>query len=199
MNYCKITGDPICKCKRKENKIVVNFDDFRLAMRRIFTDHAVYTSLLIMQSVPVLQQDADEIAARLLENPSHIRFLLEPFLGVEVGIKIEEAFTQHLKLAASALEPVRLNRTRETQAAVNKLLEQGTLVGSLLGSINPLKFPENKAIEEFNTHNNFVVKLATLRSQGNYKEFISTYDIYFNHMMEMSDTITVALIPNCVV
>ena len=197
MNYCKVTGDPICKCKRTEGKVIVNFNDFKTAMRRVFTDHANYTSLLIMASVPVLQPDAGEIATRLLENPMHIRVLLEPFKGPIVGAQIEQVFTEHLKLAAAALEPARMNRKRELQSDVNALLEQGKQVGMLLSSINPLKFSPENAINEFTTHNEYVVKLVTLRSQKKYKEYIDTYDMYFNHMMELSDLITIALVPNC--
>ena len=190
---------PICKCKMAAGKVVVNFEDFKTILKRVFTDHAVYTSLLIMQSVPTLQPDASVITERLLLNPKDIRNLLEPFLGSKIGMQLEEAFTQHLKLAAGTLEPLRLGKKREVQDAVNKLVDQGVKVGTLLGSINPSKLSTAVAIKEFETHNNFVVELATLRSQGKYIEYINLYDIYFDHMMGLSDLITIALVPNCII
>lgn len=195
--YCKITGDPVCKCKRVEGKTIVNFEDFRVTMRRIFTDHAVYTSLLIIQSVPKLEPDADITAKRLLENPVHLRAVLQPFLGPAAGQQVENLFSQHLKIAASALGPARMGNQREITAKVNELLEQGKEVGKLLGSINPIKLSPATAIAEFTTHNQYVAKLATLRSQRKYQEYIDTYDDYFNHMMALSDTVTMALPRSC--
>ena len=197
MNNCKITGDPVCKCKHKAGKIIVNYEDFKTSMRRVFTDHAVYTSDVIKESVPILQPDADENTNRLLENPADIRFLMEPFLGSVIGQQIQDLFTQHLKLAAATLEPARNGRANELQRAIDELLTQGIKIGQLLGSINPNKLNVNNAIIEFETHNQFVVQLVSLRSKDMYQEYIDTYDIYFNHMMQLSDTITNALVVEC--
>ena len=194
MSQCKITGDLMCKCKQKEGKVIVDFEAFRVALRRIFTDHAVYTSKVIESSVPVLQFDSKDNIDRVLENPGHIRFLVEPFLGVAAGEKVEALFTEHLKLAAATLEPVRLGNKKATAAAVAKFMEQGVQVGMLIGSINSKKLNKEQAIQEFSTHNEFVVKLATLRSQRKSKEYNETYDFYFNHMMELSDSIANALV-----
>ena len=196
--YCPRTGDPICKCKKADGKIIIDFDAFKTAMRRIFTDHAVYTSKLIEKSVPTLLPDANDTAARLLENPLHIRTVLEPILGPVVGEQLQNLFTEHLKLAAATLEPARTEKSREVKIGVEKLLEQGKQVGMLLGSIDPTKLSPELAIREFNTHNNYVVSLVTLRTQrGKDKEYINLYDDYFNHMMALSDSVTSVLPRKC--
>lgn len=194
MNLCKVTGLHPCKCKHRDNKLIVDFDDYRVALRRAFTDHAVYTSCLITESVPILQPDAAFVSERLLRNPTDIRNLLQPLIGSEKGEVVERVIGDHLKLAAATLEPVRNNDSQRTARAVEAFLNQGNEFGSALSSLNPSKLPLDVAVTMVRDHNNFVVNLATLRQQKNYEDYINTYDVYFSHMMEFSDALCNALI-----
>jgi hypothetical protein len=63
MSYCKITGEYPCKCKHGASKVIVDYDDVKLALRKLFTEHAWYTVLVINESVPVKQPDAEVLVS----------------------------------------------------------------------------------------------------------------------------------------
>jgi len=178
------------------NKVVVNFEDFKANLRQVFTDHGVFTSQLIISSVPIVQPDSDSFKNKLLQNPTDIRVAIEPFVGVETALAVQNLFTEHLVLAATALEPVRNGDSVAIAAAVNNLLEQGDKVGAALGSVNPAKLSPQDAIDNMRTHNTFVAKLATLRQEGQYDEYVRVYTEYFNHLMGLSDAVAGAM-PMC--
>jgi hypothetical protein len=155
----------------------------------------VYTSWLITESLPILQPDNTAIATRLMKNPVDIGNLLDPVIGREEASSVRDLFTEHLELAAGALEPVRNNTTNLVNIAVHKLYSQGDRVGEALHNLNPNKLIKDYAIDMMRQHNEFVVKLAQLRANNEYVEYIETFDEYYKHMLMFSDMIYEALMP----
>lgn len=200
--FCPITGDYPCKCPRKTSASPLGSAlriDLKAAFRKLFTDHLVYTNLVIMESVPILQEDADSFVKRLLRNPIDIANLLQPIVGVELAKAIKDQFTEHLKLANSALTPVRNGDSAGIKAAVEKFYAQGELLAVSIHNLSPVKLPYELVRKLIREHNEFVVKLASIRGGLNgispeqrerkYEEYIDTYDQYFKHGMGLSDAI----------
>lgn len=190
---CPRTGDAHCKCVSNDGLIIVNESDFRVALRKVWTDHAEYTSSVIVSNLPVLQNDANDWINRVLATSEQMKELLIPYLGTLYAKELAAALTEHLKLAAAALVAVRNGDTRAINNAVGHFYKQGELVGALLGSIKSEVLSVEKATSEFEKHNRFVVQLATLRKQNNTKEYIKVKDMYLSHMMDLSDMMTAAI------
>lgn len=190
MSLCKITGQSPCRCQKLQGgKLSINFDDFKTALREAFSDHAWYTSWLITESLPVLQPNAEFVTQRLLENPNDIAALCLSLIGSKKAVAVAGVIRDHLLKAAACLAPVREGNTVATEKAVNELYAQGDKFGEALHSLGPNKLSAEAAKRMVREHNEFVVKLATLRKQQNYQEYIQTFDIYFNHMMMFSDEV----------
>lgn len=200
MALCPRTGSPICRCREGEklartSKGAAMLLDLKCALRRVFTEHTVYTSSLIVASLPELNSRyAKAVTTRILMNPADIAALLRPIIEPALAGDIEAAFTEHLKLAAATFKPIREHDGEATEVAVDALVEQGNLVALYLSAINPHVIPIEEAEEEFRQHNLYVAELATLREQEKYEQYVEVYDTYRAHMDGLSDLIYAALI-----
>lgn len=182
MSRCPCTGATQCRCPVPDAGL-------QSALWSTLDDHTLYTSWLITASLPNPQPDATEIATRLLENPSDIRAVIEPIVGTELADEIEDAFAEHLKLAAETLPPVQAGDTTAINSAVATLYRQGDTVANFVSQINPSLLPFEMVSKEFRTHNEYVVELATLRNSRRYTDYIKVFDSYRQHMKRLSDAI----------
>lgn len=192
MSLCPITGETPCKCRHKLSRTEFGnalLTDLKSSLRKLFSDHAWYTSWLIVESVPVLQPDNGVVAQRLLRNPDDIASLLSHIIGAEKARGVGTLFKNHLLLAAAALEPVRNGQTELVNAAVQKFYDQGNLVGAGLHQLNPHKLSQEYATAMMRQHNEYVVQLATLRQKQDYENYIVTLDAYYKHMLQFSDMV----------
>lgn len=157
--------------------------------RKVFDEHAIYTSSLITASVPELLPEASFLTERLLQNPKDIANLIRPLKGNQVANQVENLFTEHLKLAAAALEPARLNNKAALENAANAFIMQGDKIANLLSKLNPNVLSLNSSKNLMKQHNNFVVRLLDLRSRGLHQQYIQAFDQYLNHISMMANTI----------
>jgi hypothetical protein len=195
--YCSLTGDYPCQCPPSDKyrsaigqalKV-----DLRASIRKVFSEHANYTHFLIIESLPMLQPNAEVVTNRLLRNPTDIAQRIEPLVGPDKADLIEQLFTDHLKLAASALTPLRDNLPDELDEAVEKFYAQGDILAEGLYLLNPDFLNLDKVKELIHEHNEFVVKLASLRQATQYEDYIETYDEYTKHMMMIAEVLHQAL------
>lgn len=167
--------------------------DFKSAVRHVFADHTMYTSELIVASLPKKKADANSVATRLMRNPDDIKNLLSPIISAALADELKDAFTEHLTLAASTLPLVEVGAEVATKTAVAALYAQGDDVATLLSEINPTMLPLVDIKEQFLTHNKYVVQLVVLRKKSDYTEYIRILDIYRAHMDRFADMLYFAL------
>jgi len=194
--FCPVTGDYPCQCKDKLAVTEIGaalLTDMKAVLRKLFSDHVNYTSLVVRSSVPQELPEAAADVKRLLKNPIDIANLLVNVVGAPLATEIKDAFTQHLILANSALKPVREGNTAGVQRAVAQFYEQGNTLADSLSKLNPSKLPQDYVLKLIREHNEFVVKLATLRQQRKYEEYNETFDKYYKHMLALADAVAESL------
>lgn len=207
--FCPITGEHPCKCPNKISASDIGSAlqvDLKGAVRKLFTDHINYTNLVIIQSVPVLQEDAGSFVERLLKNPIDIANLLLPIIGASLAANIKKQFTDHLVLANDALQYVRNGDSNGIRIAVDKFYSQGNLLSRAIHDLSPNKLKLDHVQKLIREHNEFVVALASMRGQLQartpkstkdqiYKNYINTFDLYFKHGLGLADAIYEGLMP----
>ena len=165
----------------------------KAALRKVFTDHANYTSELISANFPVLNGPfADAVGARLSRNPADIAVVFEDFSGPSgrsgLAPRVREAFAKHLEMAAAVL-PLLRSGSPVLDKAVAALYSNGNQVADVLGGISPGVLSPATAREAVRRHNEFVVKLAQLRKGERYREYVRTYDDYYDHILQIADSL----------
>jgi hypothetical protein len=160
--------------------------DMKETLRKLFTDHAVYTKFFINSGLDGIP-DAPELGFRLIQNQVDIGNAVKPIIGDANGNKLTDLLKGHIEKAVDAVKAVRIGDARSIQEAVNELLIQGDSVAAFISSLNPQKISAETVRNEFRRHNQFVAELTTLHSQRRTAEEIKTFDAYYNHMLMFSD------------
>ncbi len=192
--YCARTGEVHCKCN-EENKIkpiVALQVNLQMTCRKLFTDHAVYTAL-VMKSLVSKLPDVEVLLPRLLENQVDIGDQLKPIIGQDRGDAMSKALTQHINLAAKVIKGA-ISKSKKLDEYLEELYSNGDQIAEFLTSLNPEKLPYEATQPMFRMHNQYVVDMTIARINENYEEEVKLYDAYYNEILEMSDAISNALI-----
>lgn len=188
-SFCFISGDYPCNCPIKGAVTPLGsalLVDLKAVIRKIFTDHAVYTNWLIGDSLPSPRENIQPVITRLLRNPQDISNILEPIVGKEKSNVLGQLFTDHLILAATNLQSL---STPEYKSVIGQFLANGDQIGNALANLNPHKLSADYAQKLMREHNEFLLKLISLRRTNNITEYINTYDNYYKHILMLADTI----------
>lgn len=177
---CPITNKQGCKCTQKE------------ILRKLFTEHAVYTKFYIESSLQSLP-DLDAITVRLLQNQIDIGNYVKPVIGEKNGDMLSSLLKDHILAAAGAVTAVKGGNKTAIDVAVKKVFDNGAQVAKFLSSLNPNKLPYNDMFKMFNMHLQYVLDMTTEHANKEYDKEYKTYDMYYNHMLGFSDTLNNAL------
>ncbi len=190
--YCPITNEINCKCSGENIGVSALKVDLKAALRKLFTDHAVYTKFFIESNLNN-SSDLNAITQRLLLNQSDIGDYIGSILGSENGNKLTELLKDHIMKAAETVSSLKTNNSDKINDAVKKLFENSEQVANFLNSLNPEKLSLNVVSEQFHHHNQYVIDIATLHYKKQYDNEIKKYDAYYNHMLAFSDMLFNAL------
>lgn len=190
-SYCPVTHEHNCKCLHKPEGIPSLKVDLRSALRKLFTDHAVYT-VFVMKSIVDSGKDTTVFLNRLLLNQKDIGDQLKPLIGNEKGNMITELLTSHIKLAGEVIKAAK-NRDADLQNKIDVLFNNSNMVAEALTSLNPEALPLNVTEEMFHIHNQFVIDMTIARISGDFLKEQQLYDAYYNELLVLADEIFFAL------
>ena len=188
MSFCRITGEKYCKCQNKMDSIDALQVDIKATMRKLFTDHAVYTKFVINGIVDG-SNDVQALLLRLLQNQSDIGDQLAPIIGKENGKILTELLQEHIEFAGEVIMQAKAGN--DDRIATKRLFANSRAIASFLSSLSDkLPFSEFKSM--FDQHNQFVIDMTVSRLQQDYETEIVQFDAYYNAILEMSDSIVSA-------
>lgn len=190
MSYCPITHEAHCKCLEETQGISALKVDMKSALRKLFTDHGVYTAF-VLKSIVDKQDDTKIFLNRLLLNQRDIGDQLKPIIGKKSGDLVTKVLTEHIKLAGDVIKAATYGGNLKQKMAL--LFENSDEVAEVLTSLNPEKLPYETTQEMFQSHNQFIVDLTLARIKKDYLKEQQLYDVYYNELLMMSDAIYEAL------
>ena len=181
---CPFTGRK-CKCNIKDR------------LRLLFTTHAVYTKFFInsclnnttmSSTIYPDSPDIEVITNILIQNQKDIGEYISSLVpkNLEVQKNITDLLTSHILVAAAGVKAIKTQTGIED--AVKNIFENSDKVAEYLSSL--IKVPLK---DMFRQHNQYVIDITTLAYSGKYQEEYDTYNLYFNHMMKFSDTMSNSL------
>lgn len=168
-------------------KDVKQCDEVKEDLRKLFTEHAVYTKFAV-NSFFDNSTDLNVVINRLLKNQEDIGMFLSKMIGVENGKIVSEKLKEHILLATECLHSLKESEEKLNESIKN-LFKNAEEIGSFLSSLNPKLLSKEKAIQEFKTHNQHVLDFAVARFKKEHEKEIQIYDVYYNHMLMLSDVI----------
>lgn len=178
MSCCAVTGETHCKCLYLREKVTADKVDCKALLRKLFTDHGVYTAF-VLKSIVDHGKDTDAFLNRLLTNQKEIG----EFVNSDALAAI---LTEHIKLAGAVITAF-ANNEPDLATKVNNFFLNADDIANVLISIT--KLPFDVAQQMFYIHNQFIVDMTRARLSGHYDEEQRLYDAYYNEILAMSDAI----------
>jgi len=187
---CKITGEPNCKCEYDMPSI--SKPTIKETLRKLFTDHANYTHLYIINEIYQLKT-LKSITERLLQNQEDIGLAFEPTIGEEVAHDLSELLKKHI-LCASAVVKSAIDVSYdkkykpEFDENVRLLFENSSDVSYLISELGDFTYEEIRT--HFDEHNQYVIDITSLYISQKYGDIPLKYDCYYTHMLGFSDMLS---------
>ena len=189
--FCPITHESHCKCLYVRDKVCSLKVDLKSSLRKLWTDHAVFTAL-VMKSIVDNNKDTKVLLDRLLLNQKDIGDQLKPIIGENKGNELTNILKEHIKLAGDVITAA-VKNDGMLEIKIKNLFNNSDQVALILSSLNEYKLCYEITQNMFHIHNQFVIDMTVERIKGNYSQEIKLYDSYYNEILAMSDIIYDAL------
>jgi len=162
------------------------------AMRKLWTDHVVYTRLYIISAVNGTS-DAQATAARLLKNQEDIGNAIVPYYGAAAGQKLTDLLKQHILIAVDLVSAAKAGDSAKQADADRRWHQNAADLATFLSGANP-NWPRQAVLDMLNQHLALTTREAVDRLQKNYTDDISNFDAIFNQSMMMADTLSSGIV-----
>jgi hypothetical protein len=160
--------------------------------RVLWTDHAVYTRMYIIESLNN-STAADEAAARLLKNQEDIGNAIKPYYGDAAGDKLTALLKEHIQIAVAIINDVKAQNATAQAADEAKWTKNADEIAAFLASANP-NWPEKDVQDLMYMHLSTTKDELVARYTGDYPADVKAWDAVYAHILTMSDAISGGII-----
>jgi hypothetical protein len=162
---------------------------FHDAMRRLWSDHVVYTRLFIVDAAAG-SADKDATTQRLLQNQTDIGNAVAEFYGRDAGNKLTALLKDHILIAASIVTAAKAGDNAKVTSENKRWRQNATDIARFLHGANPKQWPEATLQSAMFMHLDQTLAEATNQLEGNYAASIKDYDRAMDHMLMVADTLS---------
>lgn len=167
-------------------------DDLRLAMRKLWEDHIVYTRNYIISSLADLE-DASAIAARLLGNQKDIGNAIKPYYGEAAGNQLAALLKDHILIAAEVVKAAKSGNSEDLAKADKKWHANADDIAVFLSKANP-NWTKKDLTNMLYKHLDLTTGEVVSRLHKNWEDDISYYDKGHSHMLMFADALTCGIV-----
>ncbi len=160
----------------------------KLAMRRLWSDHVVYTRCYIISAVAALQ-DAQATAVRLLKNQEDIGNAIVPFYGQEAGSKLADLLKEHIKIAVELVDAAKTGDQKKFEEADKRWTNNANQIATFLSEANP-HWPKKDVTDLLSLHLKITKEEAIARLNGKWEEDIQKFDEIYTEIMVLADALS---------
>jgi hypothetical protein len=172
------------KCKAKT--------ELRSAMRKLWTDHTVWTRNVILNIMDGLP-GTDQAVKRLLANQDDIGNAIKPYYGNEAGDKLTALLHTHITQAADLLKAAKADNKPEFERLNKEWTANADEISEFLAKANPnWKLDEMKKM--MHDHLKLTTDEAVARLKKDYDADITAYDKVYDEILEMSDMLYMGIV-----
>jgi hypothetical protein len=159
--------------------------ELKLAMRKLWEDHVVWTRNVIFCLVDRLP-GKDQAVNRLLQNQVDLGNAIKPYYGEEAGKKLTDLLYPHITIAAEVVNSAKAGNTAALDEANKKWYANADEISEFLSTANP-----NWGLEEMkmmmHEHLKLTTNEAVQRIKKDYDADVIAYDKVHEAILKMSD------------
>lgn len=162
--------------------------DVKMAMRKLWEEHIVYTRNYIISALAGLP-DGDAVAQRLLSNQDDIGNAIKPYYGEAAGKKLSALLRDHIMVATEVVKAAKAGDKTQLTAAQKKWSANGKEIAAFLSGANPNW--SKKGLEEMlQKHLDLTTGEVVGRLNKDWAADIKAYDDGHAHMLMFADMLT---------
>jgi len=167
----------------------MNQEEYSLrgALRRLWTDHVVWTRAYVVAAVADAA-DAPTAAERLLKNQEDIGAAVVPFYGQEGGDALTDLLKQHIMIAVELIAAAKAgdtSRFEEQDALWTKNAEE---IAELLSGANP-NWVKKDVVDILGVHLKLTKDEAVARLEAKWEADVAAFDQILTEILTLSDVL----------
>lgn len=166
--------------------------DLKMAMRKLWIDHVLWTRSYIVSDIASLD-DKGDVLNRLLKNQDDIGNAIKPYYGDDAGNQLATLLREHIGLAGKVVDAAKTNNKDDLEK-YNKLWYQNAdQIADFLSSANP-NYSNKELKDMLYKHLEFVTDQALSRINKDWKADIEAFDKGEDHMIMFADILSKGII-----
>ena len=166
--------------------------DLKLGMRKLWTDHAVWTRMYIIESLNN-STAAGPAATRLLQNQVDIGDAIKPIYGDAAGTQLTVLLREHILIAVDIIDAVKAKNATAQAAAEARWTQNADQISTFLAGANP-KWPKATLQTLMSKHLSTTKDELVARYTTNYTADVAAWDAVYNHILMMADALSDGII-----
>ncbi len=166
---------------------------FRMAMRKLWEDHIIWTRLVIVSAAAGLPETQFAID-RLMQNQAEIGDAVKPYYGNDAGDALTRLLKSHISGAYDVVVAAKGGNKEQLDTANFAWYANADEIADFLSKANPRFWPEKEMRAHMKDHLDLTEKEASMRLQGKWKEDVAAYDHVHQQILEMADMLSSGII-----
>lgn len=167
---------------------VTSAAQLRADMRKLWTDHVVWTRDYIIAAVGD-QPDATAAANRLMKNQEDIGAAMGKFYGAPAGQQLTTLLKSHISIAVDLIKAAKASDSKASAAADKQWQDNAVAIADFLSKANP-NWSRGTLVAMMQKHLLSTTNEVTARVTKNWAEDVRTFDAVYDHILTMADALT---------
>jgi hypothetical protein len=166
--------------------------DLRNAMRKLWSEHVMYTRNYIISAIAVLP-DLSTVTQRLLRNQDDIGNAIKPIYGEDAGKKLAALLRDHILIAAEVVTAAKAKDTKSLEAKQKKWRSNADDIATFLSGANPY-WKKPVLTDMLYKHLDLTTYEVVARLKMDWPADIQAYDAGYEHMLMFADALSDGII-----
>jgi hypothetical protein len=164
----------------------------RLAMRRLWSDHVIWTREYIVAALAD-RPGSEEAAARLFKNQEDLGSAVVPFYGEEAGRALTDLLKRHITIAVDIIDAAKKGEDSRFRAANEEWDGNANEIAGLLSSANS-NWPQADVLDLLMQHLKLTRNEIEARLKGHHSDDVEAFDQILTEILTVADVLSDGLV-----
>jgi hypothetical protein len=162
--------------------------DLQTSMRKLWTDHTVWTRDYIIAAVDD-KPDAMAAANRLMKNQEDIGNAVAAYYGAPAGQQLTALLKQHISIAVDLIKAAKAGDKAAQKQADDRWQANAVDIATFLSKANP-NWPKDTLVDMMKKHLSTTTSEVVARLTHDWDADVKAYDAVYEHILMMADALS---------
>lgn len=166
--------------------------ELKLHMRKLWTDHAIFTRMFIVDLLGDLPS-IDYTIDRLIKSQEQTENCFRPFFGDVATDSLASLLKEHVTITMDLLRTIKIGNTEDVTTLEDQWVTNAEYISTLFGTVNKC-YSVDELTDMFKTCLILTKYQFIARMDGDYNADVMYFDMGLNHISRISDYLADGLI-----